>query len=160
MRSALQLVGAPHQHVRPLLLCPVLQAAGRPLLILAKPQGHVLGDRGSAGPITSGMNGDLTSAEVNNNLMLLRLQLDDFAHVGMRHRIVVLLLLHVIVDFDLRGLDDDITVRMCGKGTQCRLVEGLKSGLAMAGQVLEGPLIQHHKPPRIAPLSSLNKKKI
>ena len=88
------------------------------------------------------MAGHGPALEVQLDEGVAGVQFQALAHVLMRHRVMMLLVLDVIVDVDLHGLDVDVLIRLSGQGAQHGLIQLFERLAPVARQLLEGALVQ------------------
>ena len=105
-------------------------------------RGHVSGFGGHPGTPGTDVRGHRLGPEVERDQGIAGVQFEALAHVLVRYRVMMLLILHVVIDIDLDRLDIDITVRMPRQGLEGRFVELLERLLAITGQLLERFLIE------------------
>lgn len=139
---ALKLAADPQQRIWADIRRPALEAPGRPLLLSPVARWHVGRVGGKAWPVLARVRGDELPSEVGFHQGLAGVQFQPLPHVLVRHRVVVVLVLHVVVDIDLYRLDVPIAVRLARQRPECGSVELLEGRLATARQLLEGPTVQ------------------
>ena len=83
------------------------------------------------------MGGHRLLAEVECDQRVAGVQFQGLAYVLMRHRVVVCLVLHVVVDIDLDRLDVDVAVGVAGQRFERGLVELLERQATVTRQLLE-----------------------
>ena len=80
------------------------------------------------------MRGHRLCPEVERDQRVAGVQFKPLANVLVRHRVVMLLILHVVIDIDLDRLDIDIAIRLRRQGFEGRFIELLERIPAVARQ--------------------------